>query len=93
MLKTPDGATTGVQVDFYAGHDFGGPIVGSSHWQSSVIFMMSDGDTPETLRGKPHCYRVRGVLTPTITGKHDLSLSSTGRAKLFIDGDMIIENS
>ncbi|KAI0162537.1 putative glycosyl hydrolase [Pestalotiopsis sp. NC0098] len=93
MLRTPDGKATGVQVDFYAGHDFSGPVLGSSHWNNSVIFMMSDGDTPETLRGKPHCYRVRGVLTPTTTGTYELSLSSTGRAKLFVDGGLVIDNS
>ncbi|KAF3025533.1 hypothetical protein E8E14_009464 [Neopestalotiopsis sp. 37M] len=93
MLRTPDGELVGVQVDFYAGHEFSGPVLGSSHWQNSVIFMMSDGDVPEILRGKPHCYRVRGVLSPPTTGTYDLSLSSTGKAKLFLDGDMVIYNS
>ncbi|KAI1453760.1 beta-glucosidase B [Annulohypoxylon moriforme] len=93
MLKTPDGAATGLQVDFYAGHEFQGPVVGSSKWQNSIIFMMSDGDTPEVLRGKPHCYRATGILTPTASGTYDLSLSSTGKAKLFVDDALVIDNS
>ncbi|KEY74754.1 hypothetical protein S7711_06656 [Stachybotrys chartarum IBT 7711] len=93
LLKTPDGSATGVRVDFYAGHEFLGPVVGSSHWQNSVIFMMSDGDTPESLRGKPHGYRVTGVLTPTATGTYDFSLSNTGKAKLFIDDNLLIDNA
>ncbi|ETS79302.1 hypothetical protein PFICI_09155 [Pestalotiopsis fici W106-1] len=93
ILRTPNWESVGVQVDFYAGHEFAGPVLGSSHWQNSVIFMMSDGDVPEVLRGKPHCYRVSGVLTPSTTGTYELSLSSTGKAKLFVDGDMVIDNS
>ncbi|KAI1335039.1 beta-glucosidase B [Xylariaceae sp. FL0016] len=93
QLKTPDGAKVGVQVDFYAGHAFEGDVVSSSHWQNSVLFMMSDGDTPESLRGKPHCYRVRGVLEPAMSGVYDFSLSSTGKAKLFIDNALLVDNS
>ncbi|KAI1372072.1 beta-glucosidase B [Hypoxylon crocopeplum] len=93
MLKTPDGKQTGLQVDFYAGHDFKGPVVGRSHWQNSVMFMMSDGDTPETLRGNPHCYRASGILTPTATGTYDISLSNTGKARLYIDEELVIDNS
>ncbi|KAI1440171.1 beta-glucosidase B [Annulohypoxylon stygium] len=93
ILKTPDGAATGLRVDFFAGHEFQGTVVGSSNWQNSIIFMMSDGDTPEVLRGKPHCYRATGVLTPIASGTYDLSLSSTGKAKLFIDDALVIDNS
>ncbi|KAI0386745.1 beta-glucosidase B [Hypomontagnella monticulosa] len=92
MLKTPDGKKTGVQVDFYAGHEFQGPVIGTSHWNNSVIFMMSDGDTPECLRGQQHCYRASGTLTPTTTGTYQFSLSNTGKAKLFIDDELLIDN-
>ncbi|KAH8895404.1 beta-glucosidase B [Thozetella sp. PMI_491] len=92
MLRTPDGAKTGVQVDFYRGHEFQGPVIASSFWQNSVLFMMSDGDTPESLRGSSHCYRVHGILTPTESGTYDLSLSNTGKAKLYIDDEVLIDN-
>ncbi|EOO02199.1 putative glycoside hydrolase family 3 domain protein [Phaeoacremonium minimum UCRPA7] len=92
MLKTADGSKTGVQVDFYAGHEFEGSVIGTSHWQNSILFMMSDGDTPEVLRGKPHCYRASGVLTPTTTGTYDFSLSNTGKAKFFLDDNLVIDN-
>lgn len=92
VLRMPDGKRTGIQVDFYAGHEFRGPVVGSSYWQNSVILMMSDGDTPASLRGKPHCYRASGILTPTTTGVYDFSLSNTGKAKLYIDDELLIDN-
>ncbi|CAH0046727.1 unnamed protein product [Clonostachys solani] len=93
MLRTPDGGQVGVRVEFFKGHEFQGEVVGSSHWNNSVVFMMSDGDTPEVLRGEPHCYRLSGVLTPTTSGLFDFSLSNTGKAKLFIDGELLIDNS
>ncbi|KAI1098662.1 beta-glucosidase B [Jackrogersella minutella] len=92
ILKTPNGEKTGMCVDFYAGHEFQGPVIGTSYWQNSVMFMMSDGDTPECLRGKPHCYRASGVLTPTATGTYQFSLSNTGKAKLFIDDEIAVDN-
>ena len=99
MLQTPPDATDGdsqkpgVQVDFYAGHGFSGPVVASSQWANSVMFMMSDGDTPDTLRGKPHCYRARGILTPAVSGVYQFSLSNTGQAKLYLDDELCIDNT
>ncbi|KAI1080816.1 glycoside hydrolase [Whalleya microplaca] len=93
ILRTPNGEKVGVQVDFYAGHTFEGDVIGSSHWQNSMVFMMSDGDTPESLRGKPHCYRVRGVLQPLTSGMYDFSLSCTGKAQLFIEDKLLIDNT
>ncbi|CAK7208882.1 hypothetical protein SCUCBS95973_000264 [Sporothrix curviconia] len=86
-------APTGVRVDFFAGHAFDGPVVSSSYWANSVMFMMSDGDTPDELRGKPHCYRATGILTPTATGVYDISLSNTGQTKLYLDDRLIIDNT
>lgn len=92
MLKTPDGELPGLRVDFYAGYEYTGAIVGSTHWQNSVIFMMSDGDTPESLRGNPHCYRATGLLMPAASGIYDVSLSNTGKSRLFIDQKLILDN-
>ncbi|KAJ3521557.1 hypothetical protein NM208_g13236 [Fusarium decemcellulare] len=91
-LRTPDSSKVGVKVDFYKGHDFQGPVIGSSYWQNSILFMMSDGDTPEILRGKPHCYRATGILTPTESGTYGFSLSNTGKARLYIDDEVLIDN-
>lgn len=97
MLQTPPDETgaqkPGVQVDFYAGHEFSGPVVSSSQWANSVMFMMSDGDTPDALRGKDHCYRARGILTPTVSGVYQFSLSNTGQAKLYLDDELFIDNT
>lgn len=95
MLKLSGeaGAQNGIRVEFFAGHAFEGPVVSSSQWANSVMFMMSDGDTPGELQGMPHCYRATGVLTPTATGVYDMSLSNTGQTKLYLDDELVIDNT
>jgi hypothetical protein len=48
---------------------------------------MSDADARHSLKGNPYCYRASGIVTPKVTGRYTWSLSNTGKAKLFIDGD------
>ncbi|GKZ25835.1 hypothetical protein AbraIFM66951_002836 [Aspergillus brasiliensis] len=92
ILRTPDGKRTGVQVDFYQGHDFEGEIVATTHWQNSMVYLMSDGDIPSILRGKSYCFRVLGRFTPTISGQYDFSLSNTGKATFFVNNELFIDN-
>ena len=93
LIRTPDNQANGVHVDFYEGSEFHGPVVATTHWQDSMVYLMSDGDTPEALRGKQFCYRARGVFKPTASGTYQLSLSNTGRAKFFIDNNLILDNT
>ncbi|KAJ5193159.1 glycoside hydrolase [Penicillium cf. viridicatum] len=92
ILTTPDGSTWGVQVDFYNGHNFEGEIVATTHWQNSMVYLMSDGDIPSSLKGKPYCFRALGRFTPTISGMYDFSLSNTGKATFFINNELFIDN-
>ncbi|KAF1995057.1 glycoside hydrolase family 3 protein [Amniculicola lignicola CBS 123094] len=91
MIKT-DGAP-GVRLDFYASHSFEGEVIASRTWASTQIMMMSDGDIPNLLRGKPYCFRLSGTLTASDPGLHTVGISSTGKAQLFIDDELIIDNS
>ena len=92
ILRTPDGKATGVHVDFFAGHKFQGDVVATTHWNDSLVYLMSDGDIPAALHGKKFCYRVQGAFQPTVSGTYRISLSNTGKAKLFIDDSLIIDN-
>ncbi|KAK7393950.1 hypothetical protein QQX98_013267 [Neonectria punicea] len=60
-LKT---AGNGLRMDFYAGHELEGDVLGTSYWKDSNIYLMSDGDIPQYLLGKPCCYRLTGTITP-----------------------------
>lgn len=91
MIKHATGP--GVRLDFFAGHNFEGEIVGSRNWATTQIMMMSDGDIPESLRGNKHCFRLAGTLVPQEDGEYTVGISSTGKAKLFIDENLVIDNS
>ncbi|KAG4433803.1 hypothetical protein IFR05_010717 [Cadophora sp. M221] len=93
IIRTPDNKANGVYVDFYEGVDLSGPVIATTHWQDSMVYLMSDGDTPEALRGKQFCYRARGIFQPTTSGIYQLSLSNTGKAKFFIDDKLILDNT
>jgi beta-glucosidase len=92
-LTQPNNGSPGLQVDFFRGNQFEGDIVGTTFWQNSLVYFMSDGDVPQPLRGKQFCYKATGLLRPSVTGTYDFSLSNTGKAKLFIDGEVLIDNT
>ncbi|KAL3442369.1 glycoside hydrolase superfamily [Aspergillus insuetus] len=91
-LGLPDGSKQGLQVDFFAGHDFEGPVVATTFWANSFTYMMSDGDVPQSLKGQKYYYRASGVLTPKVSGRYTLSIANTGKATLFLDNELLIDN-
>ncbi|KAF2634178.1 hypothetical protein P280DRAFT_318524 [Massarina eburnea CBS 473.64] len=98
MLPLPDGLVKngenpGVRLDFFAGHNFEGEVVGSRDWAGTQIMMMSDGDIPESLRGNKYCFRLSGKLTALESGSYTVGISSTGKAKLFMNSELVVDNS
>ncbi|CEN61723.1 hypothetical protein ASPCAL08373 [Aspergillus calidoustus] len=95
MIRRPDGPSSpqGLQVDFYQGHEFAGDVVATTFWQDSMVYLMSDGDIPGELQGRPFCFRAHGTFTATVIGTYDLSLTNTGKAKLFINETLLIDNT
>ncbi|KAF3802078.1 Beta-glucosidase B [Colletotrichum gloeosporioides] len=92
-LTNPVTGAPGLRVDFFAGNTFSGNVISSSDWHNSLVYFMSDGDVPPSLRGTPYSYKATGLLRPSATGAYDFSLSNTGKAKLFIDDELLIDNS
>ncbi|KAE8420932.1 putative beta-glucosidase precursor [Aspergillus pseudocaelatus] len=92
-LTTLDGSRQGLEVTFYAGHEFQGPAVATSYWDDSLVYLFSDGDVPESLKGTAYCYQTSGIVTPQVSGWYTWSVANTGKAKLFINDEMIIDNS
>lgn len=91
-LTRPDGSATGLKVDFYHGHNFEGDIVATTYWHNSMVYLMSDGDIPSSLKDKPYCFRAQGRFTVPVSGLYDFSLSNTGKAVFFINGEEFIDN-
>ncbi|PWY93219.1 hypothetical protein BO94DRAFT_512249 [Aspergillus sclerotioniger CBS 115572] len=82
----------GLRVEFFAGHQFEGPVVGTTYWKDSRLYLISEGDVPEPLVGKPFCYRVHGTITADRTGLHAFGMMNTGNAKLYVDNTLAIDN-
>ncbi|OGM47215.1 putative beta-glucosidase precursor [Aspergillus bombycis] len=92
-LTIPDGSRQGLEVTFYSGHEFQGPVVATSYWDDSLVYLFSDGDVPESLKGRPYCYQASGIVTPQVSGWYTWSVANTGKAKLFINNEMVIDNT
>lgn len=93
QLRTPEGDKVGLRMDFYAGYDLAGDIIGTRFWSSSNIFLMTDGDVPDSLKGKPYSFTLKGVLKVAQSGIHTFGVSSIGKAKLYINDKLVIDNS
>ncbi|RAK89705.1 glycoside hydrolase [Aspergillus costaricaensis CBS 115574] len=93
LLTVPDGSRNGWQVSFFEGHALEGPVVASSMWDDSLLYLFSDGDVPAVLDDRPYSYRATGVVTPQESGRYTWSLANTGKAKLFVDDELLIDNT
>ncbi|KAL4971693.1 glycosyl hydrolase family 3 C-terminal domain-containing protein [Aspergillus desertorum] len=93
LLTVPDGSRKGLQASFFAGHAFQGPVVATSFRDDSSIYLFSDGDVPASLIVHPYCYRATGLVTPRESGRYTWSLANTGRAKLFLDDELLVDNA
>ncbi|KAK5732439.1 hypothetical protein LTR17_010495 [Elasticomyces elasticus] len=80
------------KIVFFAGGDLSGPIVATQYRDSSSIDLTDSG--PASLResGDPYSLRVTSYLRPMSTGSHCVSITSVGHARLFVDGDLVINN-
>ncbi|VUC22139.1 unnamed protein product [Clonostachys rosea] len=92
-LTAPNTGNPGFQVDFFDSECFEGDVVATTNWQNSLVYFMSDGDVPPSLQGKRYSYKASGILRPSVTGTYDFSFSSTGKAKLYIDGELLVDNT
>lgn len=93
VLTVPDGSQKGLQVQVFSGQTYEGPVLATSVWADSLVYMMSDGDVPQSLKGSPYCYRATGVIKPSQSGRYIISVANTGKAKLFIDNKLVIDNT
>ncbi|KAH7376892.1 glycoside hydrolase superfamily [Plectosphaerella cucumerina] len=92
-MTNGDDGSPGFRVDFYRDEILAGDIIFTTHWRNSLVYFMSDGDVPECLQGTRYGYKASGLLRPSVTGLYEFSLSNTGKAKLYIDDRLLIDNS
>jgi beta-glucosidase len=83
-----------IRLDFYASIDFTGPVVETQYRNSSDIDLLDT--VPLPLRQDPvlpYSFRVTSTLRPRTTGSHSFSVSSVGNARIFIDDELVVDNS
>lgn len=90
MCRTEsEGDRAGLEVSFHAGHDFtGAPVRVRRPRRSQLVFFGDfDPDVPREFTAV-----VRTWLTPRYSGEHAFSLLTAGRARMLIDGQLVVDD-
>ncbi len=78
-----------VTVEFFSGHDHeGDPVVVSTRPDFRLIFF--EEPEPGVPAGE-FSYRALATVTPSVSGPHALRLIQSGRCRVLIDGDVVID--
>ncbi|EAT88445.2 hypothetical protein SNOG_04685 [Parastagonospora nodorum SN15] len=86
--KTENGET-GVRLEYYRGDRFKGEPEVVQHKVSTDLWLW-DSAPMELL--PDFSFKVKTTLTPQSTGKHSFSFASVGPGRMFIDGELFIDN-
>ncbi|KAM0326350.1 hypothetical protein ACHAQA_006952 [Verticillium albo-atrum] len=82
-----------VRVDYFANRDLSGPVKETQYRGSSNIDVSDSAPLDFQVDPvPPYSFRVESVVTPSTTGTHLFSLSSVGDSKLYVDGELIVNN-
>lgn len=79
-----------LRLEFFETTDLTGPVHDSQFRTSSYIDLFDTA--PAALLGKPYSYRLTSLVTPLASGNHSFGVSSVGEARLYVDGELIINN-
>jgi len=84
----PDGSQ-GFGVEFYAGPGWSGEPVGRAHYPDSRLLFV---DRPHRdLPPGVYSWRATARFTPVDSGVHTFTLGQSGKARMFIDGEVVID--
>ncbi|KAH0609194.1 uncharacterized protein H6S33_001422 [Morchella sextelata] len=88
VCTTPSGKP-GVVLEFYKGDKFEGAPMFIQNRPKTDLFLW-DNAPKEVL--PEYSFRVKTVITPETSGKHTFGLSSVGPAKMYVNGELLIDN-
>jgi beta-glucosidase len=89
VCTTPDGGVPGVVLEFYKGDTFKGEPMFVQTRQKTDLFLW-DNAPREVL--PEYSFLIKTVITPLTTGSHTFGLSSVGPARLYVDGELLIDS-
>jgi beta-glucosidase len=79
----------GFGIDFFASDDWTGDAIDHLEQRSGRVFYM--GAPSERLGTDSFTARMTGTITPTVSGAHTFSLIELHRARLIVNGDVVID--
>ena len=88
----PDGKTQGLLTEFYNNLEFSGDPVLSRIDPLINTWWGGSGPASGIVDEKHFCVRWTGSFTPSDTGEIQFRLLNTGAAKVWFDGELILEN-
>lgn len=91
LLTPPDGQGHGLFGQYYASLDFSGaPLL---ERLDTIFDTWGISFAPLEPAPRPFSIRWRGALTPRQTGRHTFSLDNAGICRLYLDGQVLLENA
>jgi beta-glucosidase len=91
LIKPSDDSTeNGLMVLYYNSPDLTGEVVFEKTYATSELIWINDVGPGVDARN--FSARITGVYTPSESGPHTFSLTSSGLSKLYINGEMVIDN-
>jgi beta-glucosidase len=87
QLTAADGRP-GFSLEVFDGHDLAGPVVDRQHRSHGLLSFFDPGSPP----GRPaFSARATATFTPVAAGPHTFSLAQLGRARLLVDGVVVLD--
>jgi beta-glucosidase len=88
QLSTPDG-TPGLAVEFFAGPDLAGAVVHQRVSPDSHLLFF--GEPAPDIPAEMFSFRATGRFTPLDAGPHTFTLVQAGRARVLVDGEVLLD--
>jgi beta-glucosidase len=91
-LRVPATADPGLLVEHFAGTEIGGTPIHTEVMPETRLFWLGPPVPTIEKSGEGFSIRARADLLPDISGTWTLRLSSAGRSRLLIDGEVVVDN-
>ncbi|GME43042.1 Beta-glucosidase [Neofusicoccum parvum] len=92
VVRNPYTGKSGASLDWHLTHNLATDVVAKTHIDD--LYFMGFGDVPPEIgRLTEYSFTAHALLTPQTTGTHKISLASIGPAMLYIDDELVLEQS
>jgi len=79
-------------VDYFAQPDLSGPVVHRAQRQDAAVLHLRESPA-EPVPFASFSFRAVGTLTPEVSGDHEFSLVEFGRARVLVDGVVVVDGT